>query len=519
VSANEYLRISNRGACPRLMLEIFGATDKRDRISDHNIIGVNGTGTKCAPVAAHRLNIGVAVTSTDEDGLYYVRYLARVQTLSGMRFNRLIMTYQDGTEVPMPCFTTAARNWDTPIGSDTMRSFRVVREYLTNGRDEDPRMSVQRVGKSDVKLAAPGTTTVYLSWHPEFEEILQRHPERYFKWFSAARPVFAVPGLGAIWPKSDPANTRLFCQGTLAACIPQETTGSLYDWSTDDKNRLSEDRELRELTSTYADFHLLLRQLTDVDLATRILAGALSCEDGVEYQALAAPVAWPPDGAFPAKDVWLQAWHKVCKSKEAVISSGNREHDESARYAYGKTVVTVSTEALRRFLRRCGVQSSRDFVPQLDPAASYKEIKPNAEEQARIDYVLKEVGLEYPGAKTLEYYMYEPKTVPARQQLGLTFFDEHGQPARVGFQRTVVRGPLETFIDVVLHELVHSLVPTAKHESEFIHYEGVDRARLFMAKRGIPHGHALDPPPPAPATSPETEAALKLIKKMGDKPT
>ena len=115
--------------------------------------------------------------------------------------------------------------------------------------------------------------------------------------------------------------------------------------------------------------------------------------------------------------------------------------------------------------------------------------------------------------------MYEPKTVPARQQLGLTFFDEHGQPVRVGFQRKVVRGPLEAFVDVVLHEVVHVLVPTAKHESEFIHYEGVDRARLFMAKRGIPQGHALDPPPTSPAASPETESALKLIKKMSGKPT
>jgi len=514
------LRIANRGACPRLMLEIFGATNKRERISDHTIIGVNGTGTKCAPVAAYRLGIGVAVTSVDEDGPYYVRYLSRPQKLGGGDFTRLIMTYSGGEAVPMPCFTTAARNWDTPIGADTMRSFRVLREYLSNARDEDALMVVTQIGLQDVKHAVPGTTSVYLSWHSEFDVILRMHPERYFKWFSSAKPIFALPGVGAIYPKSDPETTRVFCQGTLAACIKQETSGSLYDWSTDDKNRLSEDRELREMTATYADFHLLLRHLPHVDVAAKILAGALSCETGVEHHALVAPVPWPADGAFPAKDVWLAAWQKVCQSDEAVISSGNREHDETARYSYGKRIMTVASSGLRAFLKRCGVQESKDFVPQLDPKAAYKEVTPNPEEKARLEYVLGEVFLEYPKAKEFEVYMYEPRTVAARQQLALTDFDEFGEPKRIGFQRDRVRGPIEDLVKSALHELVHAFVPTAKHESEFIHHEGTDRARLFMLKRGIPRGNPLDPPaePVEEKVSPETAAALRLIKSIGRKP-
>ncbi len=502
--------ISNAGPCSRLLLEVYGATKKRRKIKDSRVIGVNGTGTKCAAVAGFRLAIGVGISSEDAQGPYFVWYVPREERLDGESFTRLVMTYEEGYAVPMPCFTTEARRWDMPIGVDTMRAFRVLREYLANGRDEDLQLSIRRIDQADLAWAPPGRTVVYLADHPDFEEMVFRKPERYFKWLSAIPPLFSLPNIGAIYPKSDPDLTRLFGQGVLAGCFAPATLSSCFDWNTENKERLSGDRELCDMAGAYADFHLLLRQIQDVGLAAQILQQAMRDERSVEFHSMVAPVPWPADGAFPARAVWLQAWQNLCGSDQAVLSSDNQEYDATAKYGAGKKIVRVASSGLRHFLERCGVSSAESFVPQLDPQSSYIEVPPNRDEHARLTRILDVIVREYPAAIGVSYYLYEPQTDAARRQVGLTDFDANGRPTRIGLQRAVVRGPLSPLIETILHELTHVCVPTPEHELPFVDYQDKDRGRLFMTKNGIADEGSLDAPAPDP--TPETVAALRLIQ-------
>lgn len=487
----KYQRILNRGACPRLMLEMFGATDKRDRAQDPNVIGVNGTGTKYAPAAASRLGIALHVSSHDERGRYYVGYDVMPIEVRGQKMDRIVMRYAD-YDFQTQYTANVGRVWDQPIGDDDKTTYRVLREYYSNGLDEDPRTLVDTVEREeDLVPAAPDQTVVYLSWHPEFQDMLHDHPERWFKRLSGMPPIFAVPGVGAIYPRSDPERTRVFCQGNLAHCVEEAKLPSCFDWSTDDKLNLSGDREFIDFAKAQADFHRLLLALDDERLARQLLAWALAHPNSLETQ------AFGKSGLFLSKmkgnyGLWAKAWHDLLddpNGDEAIIAN-EYESDERARYGFRKKPVKVPHN-MRPFLLRCGIKESRDFAPQMPQIA---EVTPDAFHLSKFRWLLDRLIEEEPEAKEVEWFFYVPLTEGAKGNRGLTLIGADGKPiGRIGLQLGILAS-YRDLAHVMLHEMTHYLKDgdKMKHDLDFIHHEGAHRAKLFMEKKGIPDEPSVD---------------------------
>lgn len=487
----KFQRILNRGACPRLMLEMFGATDKADRAHDPNVIGVNGTGTKYAPAAASRLGIVVHVSSYDARGRYYVGYDVTPIEVRGQAMDRVVMRYAD-YDFQTQYTANVGRVWDQPIGDDDKTTYRVVREYYSNGIDEDPHAIVDIVEREeDLAPALPDQTVVYLSWHPEFQEMLIDCPERWFKRLSGMPPIFAVPGLGAIYPRSDTERTRVFCQGNLAHCVKEDKLSSRFDWSTDDKLNLSGDREFIDFAKALTEFHRLLLAVDDARLAKELLMWAIVNPNGLETQ------IFGKSGHFTSKAkgnyaLWARAWHELFDDPNGVeaVLANEYESNERARYAFRKKPVEVPYN-LRPFLLRCGIKEAKDFAPKLPQTA---EVMPDTFHLLKFNWLLDRVVEEVPEARNVDWFFYVPLTEDAKGTRGMTMIGADGKPTgRIGLQL----GILSSYRDmshVMLHEMTHFLKDgdKTKHDLDFIHHEGAHRAKLFMAMKGVPDEPSVD---------------------------
>ena len=480
----KYLRIRDRGMCPREFLEMLGATNKRDRINDHTVIGVNGTGTKFAAAAASRLGIGVGIASHDAQGSYFVTYEEVDVVIGDYACKRLVMKYLQKEEyrLPLPFTTLAGRNWDTPIGDDDKKTFRVLREYLSNAWDEDPHSTVTIV---DTLCYAPdGYTDVYLAWHDEFEEIVFDKPERWFKRLGGQPPLFELPGTGAAYPKSDPDKTRIFSLGRLAACSGKKSYVSLHDWNVDDKVWMSEDGEFRDMTKTYVALARVCAALQDEHLARSLLAWVMEHEQSLEgtvFRQMASS-GKPPDN----HDIWLRAWHAQYDEPggEAVIAT-EYEHDQTAHHSYRKRIVRVPT-ILQGLLVLCGVKTSRDFIPLLSDLPPYQPVEPSQDVLDKLADIVLKIAKHVPEILDVEFYFYVPLKPEARKQIGFTDLDPvTGKPTgRIGLSLGVM-GSTAALVDTILHELSH-LRRTAEHDFAFIDDADRQRGALLRKLEGIP---------------------------------
>ncbi len=79
----KYLRIRNRGECPRVLLQYFGVSQKRERMHDDKLGGWFGSDTNFCPLAALRLGIEVWISSRDDQGSYLVTYRSKEVSAAG----------------------------------------------------------------------------------------------------------------------------------------------------------------------------------------------------------------------------------------------------------------------------------------------------------------------------------------------------------------------------------------------------------------------------------------------------
>src|SRR5512135_34418 len=198
----KYLRIANRGPCSRDDLRYVGRSEKDAKMDDPDVGGWFGSGTKYAPIAALNLGIDVWVTSRDLDGAYFVTY--RSEPIKGRDDRCVVMRIYEGSndkvrEIETPFTLKSCRNWKEAIGDDTMKSFRVLREYLRNAFDEDKQTQFAYV--DEIAWAPEGWTYVYLQATEEIRKMISR-ADRYFKYLCGAKPVFALPGTARAFPKA-----------------------------------------------------------------------------------------------------------------------------------------------------------------------------------------------------------------------------------------------------------------------------------------------------------------------------
>ena len=374
-----FLKIKNQGTVGRKFYELIGASNKRNRMSDPNVIGNKGSGAKLAVVPLLRLGLDVAVSSSDSDGEYILRYDTQEVDLGSRKASQIIFDYGAGNRFPSQLTLEAFRDWDRPIGDDDMKVFKALREYIANAWDEDKNFTVEFVDV--IVQASPGTSVAYLTATDEVRHILEHLP-RYFKLLTKEKPRFATH-TGAILSKSEPGVTRLFSQGVLVDCKKLHYT-SVFDYSLDDKWLLSEERVIREWSDYQGAVGSLWFHINDITLIRELMGAIFSSEDDGRLERAAI-------GSFktPWSDnsvLWLQAWRELFGEK-ALIGVGVVQTDQTARDT-GWIVVDNVPYDIRKFLQTCGIRNASDVVPKVpkpDEKPDWVEIVPTLQQQGWFD--------------------------------------------------------------------------------------------------------------------------------------
>lgn len=488
---SKYLRISNRGACPRLYLMLLGASSKDDNLDDDTQGGWFGSGTKYAAIAALNLGIDVWVGSSDEAGQYFLTYTSAKKKVDGKEHHQMILRAFEGApdkekRIETPFTLRAAKNWSSPIGDDPMKDFRVLREYLRNAVDKDPMgTKIERVDK--LEWAPPGMTYVYLTQTDGMRMMLRR-PDRYFKYLAGPRYVFHLPGVAAAFPKSDPDATRVFSLGTMAYCSKGKK--SLYDYSVL-KKRTDEGRPLVTEERTFVDFGKvlveigkLLSNLKDVDriveIATAIMAGEATLEaEAINNTASGVPV--------PAAAEWLAAWHRL-HGDDAVIASEQVYVDEFVRHTFRRRTVSVGNHFLRRFFIMCGVPEARKLVPEFTQGMTYRLVEPKGDALTRLTRGLELVFEEYPEARAWNFRLFAPLTEAMTKTWGWCTWkpdDPASLPEVYILENCLVS--MDTLIEVLVHEIRHGRTKEDDHGRRFVSIADKDIRNLIMRKHGLKH--------------------------------
>lgn len=487
----KYLRIKNRGECPRLYLTLLGATTKDDKMEDPSQGGWFGSGTKYAPIAAFNLGISVAVASRDLDGKYFIQYKVYKHELpSGRTIKQLmfLVTEYGETAISTPTRFTldACKNWKESIGHDGMKSFRVLREYLRNAVDADP--DGYKLEECDLLDWPPeGWTYVYISLSEEIREMLKT-PRRYFKYVAHPEtpPPLAVFQNGSIHERSDTDKTRIFSLGTLAFCSKDKCQYSLYDYSVDVKrghdkrSLLTEERTFSDMGLVYTEIKKMLASWRDVDALAGLIKALVSGKAQLEARAM----TYSESCEKPAAAEWLKAW-KLAFGDQAIISS-NPYADELVRYSYKRVAVAVSHAGVRVFLKQCGVPEATELIPGMAAGQEYR-CATNLEdwEIERLKIALEIMHEEFPESTAYATYVFEPLTERMKTILGFT---NYGQEPKLLFVQRVCLSSWNTLIaTLVVHECRHARTKADDSKRDFVERADRDIADLLIDKHGLKH--------------------------------
>lgn len=355
-----YLKITNRGTVDRRMLELIGFSLKRDGSAARPVIGFKGSGAKLAPIAALRLGLDVQIASSDAGGRYRLAFGIEDEMVGGRSEKSLVMFIhrpgQPPEKRPLPFTLDAFADWDLPVGADDNRCYKVVREFICNAYDADERFRTETADAPD--FAAAGETSVYVVLTPEVEAVAWNESDRYLKFIVPAQPLFRIPGVGAVYPKSDADRCRMFVLGTLAGCQakPRGLT-ALFDYSLDNKDMLSEERLLKSEYGFISGLARLFQRLTDVELATEVLEASGTSSRSVERSAV--------DGMVPlkdaaARDCWLAAAKRTFGQTVAVGSCDHLINADARLMGYQPVETPYS--ALGRLLIDLGLPKADDVA-------------------------------------------------------------------------------------------------------------------------------------------------------------
>lgn len=474
------IRISNRGIFPRWRLESVGSSSKRDKMDDKEQGGWFGSGTKIAPIAAMALGMEVWIASSDGRGPYLVTYDV-VDGPGGKEDPRVRMKYS-GTEtyeVVTQFSPDGFMNWSKPIGDDLLKEFRVWREPFRNARDADHEAPKVH-GCESVGIAPPGESRVYVTRTKEFDH-LWKHLNRYFKYLSKDVPVYEVPGIGRVWPKSEDQVTRMFSLGTMALCSKSSGWSTLYDYDFDEKTLMSEERTFENMGRVYVELARLLAACPNVILARELLRGMVEGKCELERIALGQLNAF---SKIPSKAIWKAAWHALYGA-EAVLQVGNWS-DEHARVSFRKKPVHVNSATLRGFLKLCGVQTSTEIIPAVEQSGL--RVIPREQlafgERAILDEARRLLLKRYPDMKDIPVRVFEPLTQALDQAMN-GFCQPNEPPFKEVYVKRSLMLPHEADEDV--ERRLWRTLKTLNHEYRHVRSGARDGTSELMKQADADH--------------------------------
>jgi hypothetical protein len=445
-----YLKITNKGIVDREFLELIGATTKREQYNDSSIIGNKGSGAKFSVIPVLRLGLELVVASSDQLGSYVLKYKTEKARTGGQR---VIFDY--GTEVHPSQFTLdALQDWDQPIGTDDKKIFKALREFICNAYDADKEFTVETV--EGITPARKGETAVYLSMTAEIEEIL-KHPQRYFKFLSNEKPLFATTD-GAIYPKSDAA-TRLFLQGVLVDCKSYDK--SLFDYSVVDKWLLSEERIIKDFRRFMEKVGEIIAEIDNIELALQMLAGLIKERAETEISTL-YKIQYV---STKTREVFKRAWEMIFGPK-AAIAVYDTQINEDARQGMGYTIVPISSPTVQKFLRNCGVSMASDIVPKPTKKEEEKKrfeiIEPTLQQREIFEKAWSIFTSFFPQARQCPVKFYKPLD---------PYFDRSSGFAKVTDREVWVNAEkivdIESCLVTLEHETRHALTQAGDYDREF----------------------------------------------------
>lgn len=508
-----YLKISNRGPLPRECLEMVGLSSKRGRSKDAAVIGQFGSGTKYAAAAALRAGVHTGITSTDGRGSYYLMFATSDVRPEGYETHQRI-EYRyfspDGKDYLYPTdrVVEAFPDWDKPIGDDTMRLFKILREHLCNAYDEDKDFVWEFV--DDHLYAAPGETRVYLGDQPEFRVMLERKPQRYFKFRSSHLPIYADDEIGEVWPKSEPNKTRLFLLGVLVSCSASSDHQSLFDYSLRDKRMLSEERILKNMHDYQSGVSRMFARLEKPVMIRQILRAAIKGSALFERSVLSGVSSWMM--TTRSKAAWLAAVHDLYGDKVA-LPSGNPSVDHDVRQMYKYFVLDSLDSGLRTFFQALGIPRADKILPQSIAEEARRvcfEDLPLVE-RAKFGRAFRMFSVRFPDLAALPIVLFQPLTERMRNYHG---FAGEGETRYAEMWIAVddqLRFPSEDELYKTLcHESRHCATRAGDGERAFVNRADDDLAVISYREAGIlrfPNGNRVPSlaPPRKPTFAPILE--------------
>lgn len=536
---HKYVKISNRGSMNRKYLELIGFTTKREAVDDETVIGNKGSGTKLAAVAALRLGLDVAIASTDSYGRYFLTFDVEDVDVGGATAQQIFFRYLNKppsggpakvVRYPSAMVIQAFQDWDRSIGSDGMASFKVLREFVCNAIDADKGYSIDIVERRE--HAAEGETAVYIKYTEEMRQMLFVHDvaPRYFKFMGRDKPIVSVPGLGAIYPKSDAESSRLFVLGVLVDCSSATWRTSIFDYSMSAKSLISEERIIKNVYEYMNEIARLFGRLVHKHVMANLLAGASTGKAGFEEDVLGRTRSFTE----ASKAAWLETVHALFGEKIAV-ASGRKVIDNDCEQIYGYVPVGAGRTGLKEFLKALGIPKAEDIVPSEMKYDLVSYFALDQGSRTRFRQAFRLFAKHFPERAAMPIVLYHPLDDALRKLLGFTPMtgERAYQDIWLATRTPTELGSVQQIFETLVHESRHCLTKVDDYDRAFVHQAERDVAVGVFRTEGFGWYEDGAPVPPygdpdaiepnlyfpdeeSPDTDPQTAAVTEPASEFGE---
>ncbi len=355
-----FIRISNNASeVNRLFLEKLGVSTKRD--SDETI-GMFGSGSKFAPIAALRRDWRWVNVGTDDRGDYQMEYVVLDQ--DGLQ----VIGFDYGDEVRESSFTIDAGvlSWDD--------EFQIFREAFSNALDAHTEFGAEfSIDLVDEIVHEPGVFAVYISQSPEMLAII----DEIDKYFTFDRSVKFETRVGKILDPYD-SQGRFYYKGVLVHEWNDEATPALFDYEFNDLV-LNEERRVRNESSLWNKLDCVLVELADKAIVRKFI-NAMN-ESHMEFCMPSYQYTYST-----YNDTWGEVWIEKY-GEDAIPLSPDMMGLEPLIKLYNKKAVQVASDFIVHAVTSTNLVKSATEI--LGDEAEYQFVDLGAGDQAVFDDALK----------------------------------------------------------------------------------------------------------------------------------
>jgi hypothetical protein len=483
-----YFFIRNKGTMHRRLMEVVGYSAKRDAPASAGKIGHKGSGKKLSAIAGLRAGIQTFVASSDEEGSYLLNLETAPMRMGAADVERVRIRYRSTDHSGKTAVTEyvntswsldAFTDWDSPIGK---KLFKILREHVIDAWDEDRGFTWGVC--EEPAYAQEGETVVYLTYDPEFEEMMAA-PERYFKFLSKEPPLASFEAIGAIWKKSEPGVTRAFPQGVLGECA-RHYWQSAFDYSVNRRDLFNEDRSLKSQQLFSAQVGAMLGLLEDAAICETVLR---AIDDGIaelETQALtfALPVL-----SDESKRAWKQAADSVF-GKNAALAADDERLNSDAVNAFGRKLLRPTNVTVGAFLKEIGMAHAATLkpVPSDRPFQAVAFYSLDADSRQRFFTAYGIFAMLFP-ERAGKYAAYFYRALNREMEV-ITGFSGYGKgkfrQLWIKLKKDGTLPDVTTLLMILIHESRHCATRLGDYDIGFVHAAEMDIIelghRLVLAK-------------------------------------